>query len=742
MITQNNLSCSYKIKRDFDSNTNKEIKYLKINCEKCKYFYHNQENKLFNSQCFKNIVKLFLDNPALNKVTMETIYGEIEFTNTQIELISDYTNQLTKIFELKIPLIKNSNACARNDECINKQIFFFERILGNKFNYGLIISDPILSYIEITQEIKIYNQLSIKKNKCRTCYTPFLHFIEKIRDYLLQTNFIPRYLSIDSKNRSLSEIYSIIFGDFNIYSKKSGLNLVHSEFNEQICISYNIGPYKITISKNLESNEYFYTVSSILDDPNLKNIYQTMMKEIKAKPKDFFNYKQSYKLDFLLRSGKKLLIQLMKQQYGHLSDIEISDISELLIFELTNLNSLMAPLLDPAIEELFYDNPNPKSFIYLDHSQFGRCRTNISLTPSEIESLKTRMRIEAEHRLDEIQPFLKTEIITEYFHIRVSIQIYPLSVDGFSMSIRKLHKKTLTLLDLIKNNTISIEAASYLIYSLIHGRCILVIGEPYSGKTTLINSLDTIGKSNWRKIYIEDVIESIDQTAFEVHQVRFQVDSNLSNPENYSTKSYQVKECLHRTPDVIFIGELIHSKSVESFFFLLKVGLRRCLATAHGESPELMIDRFIFDDKIPPSLIGNLDIVVQMNRIDFGGRSIRRVTRITEIKKKTHTEFNKISNILQDASITFIDVFLRDPERDQLIGSFKSLNELYERSAIIKEINSLRGEYVSKTSFHNEIDQIGTTLNELLKNETYELGKIIQKFHRFWNDLDCNKIPN
>ena len=466
-----------------------------------------------------------------------------------------------------------------------------------------------------------------------------------------------------------------------------------------------------------------------------------MMKEIKAKPKDYFNYQKSHKLDFLLRSGKKILNQLIKQQYGHLSDIEISDISELLIFELTNLSTLMPLLIDDNIEELFYDNP--KSFIYLDHSQFGRCKTNISLTPSEIESLKTRIRIEAEHRLDEVQPFLKTETITEYFHIRVSIQIYPLSVDGFSMSIRKLHKKMLTLLDLIKNNTISIEAASYLIYNLIHGRCILVIGEPYSGKTTLINSLDTIGKSNWRKIYIEDVIESIDQTAFEVHQVRFQVDSNLSNSENYSTKSYQVKECLHRTPDVIFIGELIHSNSVESFFFLLKVGLRRCLATAHGESPELIVERFIYDDHIPLQLIGNLDLVVQINRINKNGQIIRRITRICEIKKESKINFNEEKGELQRSThLNFIDIFLRDPERDQLIGSFKSLNELYERSAIIKEINSLRGEYVSKTNFHNEIDQIGTTLNELLKNETHELGKIIQKFHRFWNDLESNKIPN
>jgi type IV secretory pathway ATPase VirB11/archaellum biosynthesis ATPase len=434
-------------------------------------------------------------------------------------------------------------------------------------------------------------------------------------------------------------------------------------------------------------------------------------------------------------------MQLMEQQYGGLSPDLISNLAELISFELVHLNPLIATLLDDEIEEVFMDSS--KSPIYLDHRKFGRCQTSILLTPTELESLKTRVRIEAEQRLDETHPYLKTEIITSYFHVRLSMEISSLAVDEFTMRIRKLHKKIFTLIDLIANNTLSIEASAYLLFNWIHGRNILVIGKPYSGKTTLINSLDILGKPSWRKIYVEDVIESIDQSPFGTRQSRYRIESIEENSDQYSTKAYQVKECLHRTPDSVFIGELIHADAVNAFFYLLKVGLRRCLATAHGESPELMVKRFIYDDNVPATLIGHLDIVVQLEKIPKQSQFIRRVTRITEIKENLDIEqiqFNKTENNQQILpKLSYIDIFVRNPENDQLIGTFKTLPELYNKSNTIKNINLLRGEFIDEGRFISEMNRIQSALDKLWNNSQLEVETIIKEFRCLWNEIEMNE---
>ncbi|MHA1131682.1 MAG: ATPase, T2SS/T4P/T4SS family [Candidatus Helarchaeota archaeon] len=742
MKYQRKIDCRYEISADFDSVYNVETNVLKISCHNCPNNNNIHNKALFSSICFNNLIKLSVKFPNLTGVTIESEKNTLNLLNSQIEILSNYSKGLSKIYGfLKIPNLHQKMDCTKGFECESKKKFFFERIFGNEFNDGLLISNPILAYTEINYELNLYKQIQEKKIECKNCYKAVINCLSELNKILNETQIIKKFLSIPSRNRESSEIFSIIFGDYNLISEDLNEDLIIPDINENICKLYQKGPYKIRIVRDSLNEDYYYLVSSILEDPTLKEIYTVIMKLLNEKSTEYFNYKQQFKLNFLLKSKKEFINQLIKQEYGLLSSDLNDKLAELITFEFLNLNPLMAFLIDDEIEEIFLDSP--KSFIYLDHREFGRCKTEIKLTNTEIESFKTRIRIESEQRLDQLQPFIKSELVSEYFHIRVAIQIYPLSIDGFSMSIRKLHKKILTIIDLITNNTLTIDAVVYLLFNLICGRCILVIGEPYSGKTTLINSLDMLGEKAWRKIYIEDVIESIDQSPFGVHQLRFQVNPIIGTSENYSNKSFQVKECLHRTPDLIFIGELIHPKSVKSLFFLLKVGLRRCLATAHGESPELMIERFIFDDQIPPSLIGNLDIIVQLSRINFGGRTIRRVTRITEIKKKPQIGINETN--LQDKAtpnITFNDIFLRDSKSDRLTQTFQTLSELYRKSNTITKINSLRGTYFNENDFISTFNSIKSFIIELLERNEIKMDKIIKLFHQFWQrSIKVSNMP-
>jgi len=732
MSIQSNQSCIYAIECDFNSLMQKERKKVVFDCEKCSYTSCNSKKNDLNLECLRNIIKVFKENSDITDGFFKTGEEEFKFTNIQVDLYRDYARLLNKIHQKRQKLsFKIKKECLKNLECESKQEFFIEQIFGSKFNEGSLITNPIEAYLQFKQEFKIKMELLSENPKCHKCFESYLNFLNEVRTILEESKIIKNYLELDLKSSSFSKIYSLIFGDYNLVSSFPQKGFRYPNILEE-CTSYHRSPYKIKIKKNKDSNRYFYEITSIIDDPDLRLIYNRILKEVDTNFKDFIGIEGIIKLDRLLQFLKTFAMQVIEKQYGQLPTDLIPKLAELISFELSQLHPIMALLIDDEIEEIFMDSLNGS--IYLDHRQFGRCQTSIVLNNTKIESLKTRIRIEAEQRLDETHPFLKTEIITSYFHVRVSLEISSLAVDKFIMRIRKLHKKILTIGDLIANNTITQEAAAYLLFNWLHGRCILVIGEPYSGKTTLINSLDMLGKKDWRKIYVEDVIESIDQGAFEIHQSRYNVKSGETQSDPYSTKSFQVKECLHRTPDSIFIGELIHSDAIEAFFFLLKVGLRRCLATAHGESPEMIVKRFVFDNHIPVTLLGNLDIVVQLDKIAFRGQFLRRITRITEISENSEVKFGKVKNSRDISSLSYEDIFTRDPETDELKGLFGSLDELYKKSISIRNINSLRGENVSEDQFIYEMNKIQSTLEK----SSPEMGEIIKNFHQLWDDFELN----
>ncbi len=577
---QTSMDCSYTSKKEFDAANNKELRTIEIHCEKCKKIPSTQKSAHLNRVCFKNIIKILKLNPDITDIILNTIEGILKLTKEQMAYLLDYSSILKKV-AIPEELINRQYAqkCSEYKACETKRIHFQERILGNRFSDGLLMTDLIKAYQDITQEITIISRSSKENKKCSNCLKSYLQFLNKISGLQEKSRIIRKYRELNIGGKTLSKIYSIILGDF-IHPLKNPASYPLQE--RSLRATYQVHGYKIAIEKARNSSEFFYKITSIIDDPELKPIFSKILHKTKANLHSIFDPTRLMKLNQVLHVEKELATQIILQEYSSLSPQVIQHLAELVSFEIVRLNPIMAPLLDAEIEELFLDSPQLN--LYLDHRKYGRCQTNLSLTPNVIESLKTTLRIESEQLLDASRPYLKTEVITPYFHVRVTSETPTLAVDGFKLRIRKLNEEVLTIIDLLSNNTLTPEAAAYLLLAWFHGRCILVIGEPGSGKTTLINSLDVNGDKTWRKVYIEDVIESIDQSPYGVRQSRYQVNPDPESSENYSSKAYQVKETLHRTPDGVFIGELIKSDSVQAFFYSLEVGLGRCLATAHGST--------------------------------------------------------------------------------------------------------------------------------------------------------------
>ncbi len=289
-------------------------------------------------------------------------------------------------------------------------------------------------------------------------------------------------------------------------------------------------------------------------------------------------------------------------------------------------------LIDGLITEIFVDSEG--SFAYVDHRELGRCNTGVHISKDELGRLINFAKAEAERCLDYTHPSLRASIKTLEFHVRVSVDTPPLSIEGTAVAIRKFCIKPLTMSDLLSNGTLTPEAALYLEDCVKRRRSITIYGESGSGKTTLAVALDLLTPPSWRKISVEsDVAENVSQGQFSKHQIRL-LASGSSKVEQEKRTSI-LNSLLHKSPDYIFFGEVLSVEDSAALFQMLASGLK-CIHTIHSESAEALLRRLVLQHRIPPESIMDLELLVQLQKVCEGERIFRRVIRISEISKSCH----------------------------------------------------------------------------------------------------------
>ncbi|MFW9956897.1 MAG: ATPase, T2SS/T4P/T4SS family [Candidatus Odinarchaeota archaeon] len=325
--------------------------------------------------------------------------------------------------------------------------------------------------------------------------------------------------------------------------------------------------------------------------------------------------------------------RIMNEISGHIQKYipEINEntrirLSQIAAHSTNTLGPLFPILLDELTEEVYFDGPD--TAVYFDHQKYGRCITSITYNVDEVPRIITFIRAESNLHLDRGNPSLKMELNLLGIVLRLSVSIPPLSTEGLYLEIRRARKEPFSIKSLIENETITPQAAAILILAIVSRLNITITGGPGTGKTTLLNALDMITPHWWRKIYIEDAIES--RTLTNQHQVRLQV-----NPvdEHHKTlnKSEEIVKCLHRSPDYLILGEIQTIEHSQSLFQAIAAGLRS-IQTCHSDSASSLISRWNLGHGIEKSNLGLMDLIVTLER-PKPGESLRYVKEIVEIRK-------------------------------------------------------------------------------------------------------------
>ncbi len=272
-------------------------------------------------------------------------------------------------------------------------------------------------------------------------------------------------------------------------------------------------------------------------------------------------------------------------------------------------------LSDINVEDIIINGLKP---IYIHHAQEGFISTGRQFnTRKELDHFIQKLLVFAGRR--DFDKIINLELPN--LAGRVNIIKAPF---GPQLCITKAKVDPISVVDLIKRGSLSIEAASQLWLYLeglsIRPANIIIAGGPGTGKTTLLNALLSFVPVADRMVIIEDTLEL--NTFLDESCSRLESDETLSLAD-------LVKNSLRMRPERVIIGE-VRGEEARDMITAANIG-KYCMCTIHALTAREAIIRLQNEPmNIPEILVNLIDVFVVLKRYHVGERVFRIVDEISE----------------------------------------------------------------------------------------------------------------
>lgn len=235
---------------------------------------------------------------------------------------------------------------------------------------------------------------------------------------------------------------------------------------------------------------------------------------------------------------------------------------------------------------------------------------------------------------------------------RVNAVVYPVALEGPILTIRRFPDHPITMEWLLKQESITMEAAEFLERAVAAGYSILIGGGTSSGKTTFLNALSNYIPKDERIITIEDSaelqIQGIDNL------VRLEAKPvNMEGNKEITIRDL-IRTALRMAPDRIVVGEIRGAEAID-LLQAWNTGHSGSLGTAHANSSKDMISRVetmvLMGMSLPLEAVrrqiaSGIDLMVHLGRQKDKSRKVLEITEVLgyengEVKLQTLFQWDK-----------------------------------------------------------------------------------------------------
>ncbi len=619
------------------------------------------------------VIDLLIASPRVSRVVLVQ-QRNYNYGFEEVKLLKEIA-QLYNVF-LKEKKILSPKRLSSNPQRVSERHSFLTYFIN------LLRQDPVSAYSRVKSALE--QEKSINEDFL------YVSLLEEIVEFLEKTKLIFEInQSVEFVSSSGREVYEDIFTPDIIPNFAFARLVAELPEDASIVSQYTIGEKDdestVTVLKEPKELKMFYHIMPPEyflneDFQNILNLARNVLIEHQPKAEEFTDPSRTRQVFFNV--ARDLVRDLAESKNVSIDYGEINKLAKILVRHTIGFGLLEVLLMDDKLQDIVLNAPIALNPIFVRHSDFDECSTNILLSHEDANSWAAKLRMVSGRPLDEANPVLDADLVLENVRARISVVQRPLSPNGLSFAFRRHREFPWTLPLFVKNKMINSFAAGLLSFFIDGARTMLIAGTRSSGKTSLLGSLMLEIKPKHRIVLIEDTLELpsdyFRKLGYDILSMK--VRSSLSETENEISASDGIRTSLRLGDSALIIGE-IRSDEAKALYEAMRVGaLANVVAgTVHGSSPYSVFDRIVNDLEVPVTSFKATDLVVVANPVKTpdGLHSIRRVVQVSEVRK------HWTKDPLDENG--FVDLLKYNVETDELEATDDLING---NSELVKEIAS------------------------------------------------------
>ncbi|MFA5763591.1 MAG: type II/IV secretion system ATPase subunit [archaeon] len=654
---------------------------LIFDCKNCVYTASIGEDP----HCRFHVLKL-LQQVEADRVVLAEVYERV-YEKEQTTMLMEMANLSQK---LVVESIWSYNHLAKPGKDCEVYLADRHRLLVKIAN-DLINYDPLLAYLTLLNELKKQENLMRSADEVyASCTEPFVSTLVDLKNRFDATTMIIKARKILT---GLTEV-----PDTTVIYK--------SLFEAEIKPSFIGSKLSFRGMEELELlDEYAVKESSVqvFSDPNkVEKIYFVNPPEYSLAPDQYFILSKTREIVAAYQPGKTTLstVATSRKYFERMYEATIKEVAmfnkvAVTPQEMSSLSKVVARytvgygvleilLNDRKVTDIYIDSPIGSKPIYLVHSEYGQCQTNVTFTENEANSLISKLRAMSSRPFDEAHPVLDFDL--QDMETRIAVIGPPLSPNGPAFAFR-LHKLTpWTFEQFIDVNYLNPLAAGMISFLIDMQSTTLIAGSRGSGKTSLLGAALQEIPQNSRIIIQEDTqelpIPYLKNIGYNIQRMKTKSAISVSKTETEVAPEEALRTALRLGDSALILGE-VRSTEAKVLYEAMRVGAAGnvVMGTIHADSAYSVWDRVVNDLGVPTTSFKATDIVIVARPIRFKGSLTRhrRIVEITEVKKHWTTDPSVEGGLL--------DLMKYDAAKDTLELQEDNLKE----SDLLKKIQKTSG---------------------------------------------------